>query len=656
MLRRRSRVRLSAPPLLDRHAFLAAGFLLSILVLLSTIEVAEGITFQDPEPVEIGDEPEEIPVTNDTDTPVTVNLVALIFDAKLADGIGIAPDREVLLITPSIQVPARDSQMVPLVKSPSVKLAPGTYRGVVRATAEGGPAPVEHAVEVIELTAPALTVVEPAFEKWTVIDYREGWPLKDLNTLPTTKGNDLPDSLGYVGDGAGHFVEISGKISEDNPRNVLIEHKNSYAIGTFDGTIDFQPTLADAGDLTLTVRHTRQPQYVLGLMGLGLMILYVAQRFVGVRRELGQIRRGAEESLKTIDRGHDLFEAGALGTPLVEFSWKESARDTYAELDRGISNLSWRYVFTLDKSSAEYLRVKGLEKDLSYTAATVNQNLGGAWATTYKDLTAIHVGETPITPPSGALTAQPVWVTEGLKILGPLPRGVHDLEEEKRKLTGIQDLKARYQERRDAFDVLVTRLERLASQVGMMDEASAKAFYDARRLVYGLSWDIWHARDEDDLLKRALESETYSIDETLGRLSEHLIPVVGNVNPEFLAGLLPRQAPGTELASTAGPPAATIRPSPDRLMSSITKVAARAGGPILSASVVTLSLAAILWAGLQTLYFDKAWGTPRDMISAVVWGIAGKAVLDVVANTIQKLRAPDTANPEAIIPSTGSTA
>ena len=297
-----------------------------------------------------------------------------------------------------------------------------------------------------------------------------------------------------------------------------------------------------------------------------------------------------------------------------------------------------------------------MEKDLEFAAESFHQDLADAWAKTFRTLTAIEEMETSKKEdlrPAGALTELPVWVTQGKRSLEPRELSLEELRAITEGLAGIQDLAEKFPTRSISLQIFDDRMKTLIGRVGEMDEDSVKLLYEARRLLNGIRWDMWHALDKDDLIKRAFDSEVEAVDEALGRLSDYLDPPAdpekGNLrvpdpHDELVGILLGQKAspvlPNMDLLTDPAVPTESY-PVPSRLSA----VAQRASGPILSRFVVGLSLAAILWSGLQILYFDKAWGTPIDIITAFVWGLSGKALLDVVGNIIQKLRAPQLPTP-----------
>ena len=84
-----------------------------------------------------------------------------------------------------------------------------------------------------------------------------------------------------------------------------------------------------------------------------------------------------------------------------------------------------------------------------------------------------------------------------------------------------------------------------------------------------------------------------------------------------------------EAASTLA--AALSRPAP----SPVEQAHRIAGQRLLRNLVVLLAIAVVtIWAGLTALYFDKAFGSPRDYVTILLWGFTAQTVLTSLSTAL----------------------
>jgi hypothetical protein len=61
------------------------------------------------------------------------------------------------------------------------------------------------------------------------------------------------------------------------------------------------------------------------------------------------------------------------------------------------------------------------------------------------------------------------------------------------------------------------------------------------------------------------------------------------------------------------------------------------GRKAMRSLLLTAAFVAAVWAGLVALYFDKPFGTFRDYLAAVLWGLITKGAIDTLTSTVDKI-------------------
>ena len=508
------------------------------------------------------------------------------------------------------------------------------------------------------------TKLEPAVAAWEASADRQWWwhkhnlhdasvPIKALPPETVIPPLDETKPLGVLTDGHGHRVTVFGEIqpagkSAHRTPVVDLTFIGLRGTGKYEGEIDLMPSDEKLGTMKLTlIQRDRWPVPVATLL-LGLLVAWLIQRFAGVNANLRRLQSSADESKRRLDA-----RANIQGVSIsdADVAWNSAKR--------AIRRLRWFTIVSIDKEGEDFKCAKLAVDQLALAAKNwQSERLGNALETLRA---ALHdVAQNPWPQPPGSDSLQPALLRKGWLLLSE-PTKVADVPARFSDATAMAELATRWSALQDRLVELAALLARLNDV--LTDESERRLLGRARRLHSGVRWDLWHTTDPTDLKRRTTLDEVNQLDDIIGQLSYRI------AEPEWAAVDVPELAGRGWLTDSRSPDRGLMADSASGLGADLgdifDKVVEAVRSPeaeevrirLIGVAIAAIAVFVAAWGALVLLYFDKPFGTARDYLGLLVWGLGTAAALETMNALLTKLVTPlpsaaatpaKTATPESV--------
>lgn len=591
---------------------------------------APGVHFVEDE-AEFVDGVATVHVSNPTPDPVTVGFRLIWTDLISLNGRPVGAGTAFAL-TPETVVPPGGRRSVFVFRVAEVALAEDgeePFSGTLRLQSED-------ASDSVGLTLtrtsedPPVTPVS-AVDEWDLVQER-AWPWGGYSTV----GEDVPlegeteaatDVVEMYLSGPGpSTLHATGDVVVKNDVPVLSlsfeEGLEGSPTGDYEGTFDLQPDVEDAGDVKVTLERRDQVLVPTLVLVLGLLIAWWGQRWISPSgRTLSHLHTKSREAADKLRQNAEIRELHLSGL------------DAFLDKIGGARKRLWRRPAPVGADNVE-LQAEISNVDLLTDAAEVwsDSRIGASINSLEASLEGVEVPPTP----TGALVEEPAFMAEARDLLsGAVP--VEEIMERKTKIDAAAEAATVWPELFNLVGRYSDRLAELDLQRERMPSADMRLLERGHRLVSGIRWDLWHAKDGTDLKARTASEELVETEEIVGQLSYYLPPVQEALLPENAMNLV------------ASPPLGPLVDFAGRLPSFAeiavwlkSPFAERVRDRALDSFFVLLAFAVSVWTGLVSLYFDRTFGTFRDYLGLLAWAVGTAAVLDVVNAVLSKLGPPET--------------
>jgi hypothetical protein len=512
-----------------------------------------------------------------------------------------------------------------------VAIAPGPA-----ATQPGGVA--RASVTVGSPTAP----VEPLVDEWTVTSYRlKPWgdttendvlPLRDATACDEV---ELPEgTVGGVASSPGSARVVASCTDEGAPGSEvgveLAFPGLGHHTGDYRGELDLAPG-GESGTVALTVQRT---DYL--LVPLVVVLLGVAAAVAAVRRvgRLDARTAGDREALlllAEVDDAHRTFRAKANETTWSGYSFKADAdARVRAALGETLTGAPGAGRSNGSGPGRDGDAARGRLEPVAVAAA--------AWPLLADRLAELDVAVSEVAlkasshrPPTIG-SNEPVCLAEARSLLAGRRLAVDDAVATARKVDAAATMTERWLDWVDTVAQLDSRVELLALTVDDLPSGrdDHQRLAEARSSLSTARLELWEVEDLADLEQRRTLSTIADARTLLDGLDHHVSGLSSDLGPAHEAAgtgeLLPPLASqlGETLAGGGRRPGRRTDPGAARRR---WRSAIALGGIGLVAA----------WSGLSVLYFDEAFGSPRDYLAIFVWGFAAQAVLATLAGALDRL-------------------
>lgn len=527
--------------------------------------------------------------------------------------------------------------------SSNVAIDAGTYEGTLTIRDRGSRAVVHRRASlVVAAPAGAKPAPLPAVDEWNARASRSPWassakvdaglPLdgerqgSGATPLGIVVGED-GDSLTAVA--AGPAASVDGA-----PHTLPVELLGDAPAGTYEGELDLFPG-TDGGQVTAKIIVTDPAWLALALLAVGLVGGWLLKRYVGGGRRINETQQRLADAESAIDEADADFatrmdEEGIDVTTTVA----PSVRDRLRKDDSVLRRLNRAFLpVPADDPSLEAVEANvELAEQHAKTLGMLARDLAAL-----KDAVAeaLQAPEPPPPPPPGSAALE-------------TPRA---LEWAQGLLTGTvdaQSLPVRAAEvskalkLMTAWPALVLSLRTLTAFAdahaagSSLPGAETKLLERARRRLRKVRWDLWSARDADDLAARNAVEELAAAERALSRLPEPEEPEPLTLTDAAPPLPLADGAPPGDTVAGLGALGALLGPPEEPVERAAWYEERRRLWDLVVASLV---LGAVLWTAFEEVYLGEPFGGLYDMVRALLWGLGAKLSLDAAYTLVGSLRA-----------------
>ena len=511
---------------------------------------------------------------------------------------------------------------------------------VIRKTVElTVPNPAEKAAALLTPGVRALTVTVYRFFPFVFI--RQDLSCSRSCYLPIEKitgeysGNQ---QVGYISSDTGGVIRVSvDGYSADKGARLKFDFPDDLSrVGKYSGTLDFLPADEKAGDVTLTVNVTDFILWPILVLLAGIALAVWGQHYTGVHRKI----------LTLLER-HANAETTFKGLPQSIHGYQISAN-----LDEKFKGLKETLV-GLDKAYFDKF-----DEEQKYTDAIVELEAleahVDAWGKFETKLTALKgaldklkpVVDTAERPPAEALPdpdlVHPVFYTTASGLLEGKAITLDEFTKLQAEIEGATRLAREWEELEGLAQWSRGRITVLRENYQSMTEKERERLDEAHQSVNSAWFDLWLAKNEEQITASGVRSEILIAKDAVWRLSHRFGAPAPEPPPPTLVRVF-AYVPGMDLVE---PPetAGEVRPakhyafmrvplpeiSLDQLPAEPEKrvVFARQAIHRGDKSILYIAIVTALVTGLSAVYFPKNFGTLADYLAALIWGGATKAALE----------------------------
>lgn len=392
---------------------------------------------------------------------------------------------------------------------------------------------------------------------------------------------------------------------------------------TYKGDIDLLPDDPDNESVSVTLIVTDRWGWALGMLILGLVVAALVRHWQGAGAKLSKLRQDANEAYEAFR----CDEPGASGTA-TSYDIAAEAESFRQRVETQVAELTaW---WNLELS----------DEDPGFKAGLDNlqtlQDQARSWCAFLGELEMLRTSLKQL-PVAGE---DPRWLETALDLADPAektPLTFEVLDELRSRLRNTL-LLAR------AWKSLTGRLSALDQAIGWMreylptlDEAQLAAFREGEMRASEVRWELWHAEDADEVIRRGVMDDLTEAERQIARLRD-LLPEAGVATDEKRTVQLFRaSSKATELRiDWRGPSTFTPKAlSPTQIIRR-----ERVRRRIFNRAVILILLAGLLYAGMSELYFDEqVYGTAADYLATFAWGLGSLFTLDALSSAIDKFKA-----------------
>lgn len=575
------------------------------------------------------------------------------------------PATDVVLFPATVTVPRQQRVKVPIHLADRSKLALGDgVRGHIEAL-DGDPAGpvIARRAIVVRAAAEVRPAAKPATKAWTV---RKGRLLAqdEGTTLPLAADGLAPAVVGVLQAKDGSWIEVTRQPEADGTtsgRRLALDFGKPAAGTTYTGSIDLDPK-SDAGNVEVTLNSTDGLLAAVLAMSAGVLLGLGSKWTVGTflpTRRLRKDAKGARDAAMAVQSAfaseverlnrqlepgitlHGFRSSISLGS-VGGFSISE---DVTAKYERALARSKALWTgpsFAIDRSGSDYTAtiraVEALEKA---------QGWGRPAADELERLLAAIIGVDWVEPPPGVSGPVPVLVAAAAHVTGQ-----GGLALELSKVEEFRELTRWFTSTIEGFSGLVTELLRRGRSLrllggrdlGSQDQSLLRT---ATLEVDSLHWQVWHADGPDELEAARIEERLARVDELIGRLSRHfathleIVPVAGVDERTEVFDLMQFSGLGDDRSRYFAVSGIDVPAMGRVLVNTISRRARAVVGSVERGArvvltgwalvgVILLIFFAAIAGGLGTVVSDEAFGSVRDYITAVVWGLGATAVAEGV--------------------------
>ncbi|MFN2587037.1 MAG: hypothetical protein ABR613_02805 [Actinomycetota bacterium] len=574
--------------------------------------------FSSTEKVTLSSGPTSVEVENQGDKRRKVR-VDLVWTDLTAGGRRVDAE-EVFVYSRRVPLAGGDTGQVTIARAPGVAVDEGTYSGVLRLhTRQGVQDRLRLELVVAGTAAPDVAATAEVAE-WYEIQVRT-WPREDfggaepipLASEPApTEGASFTAWLMGPGDDR---IEVSGSVKKEGDDFVLdLTLPNDSSVGIYSGALDRRPGEA-GGEVELTVERRDGPALPVIVLLASLAVAWIGQRLFPAGRTLMGLHKKERAALAKLPDGDTKggltlsgasAAAGAAGERRSKL-WKRAVPATASELATAAAE-----VVALE-AAAEVWTTK-IESSAEALEDALNK---------------VPVVEAP----PAALRKAPRFVQEARGLV----TGSLSVKEVAARKSAIDEAT----ELAGAWGELYAQVLRYGDALDSISASDlegedARLLRRGRRLFNLIRWDLWHASGPGDLERRGVEKDLERLDEILGMLSGGTTSK--GITQETLRtlGLLKASGSGSEVTLLSRLP--KFVPG---VLGIEWPLTAAVGTSIAGALLLLGTVALSIWGALTTLYFDNPFGTLRDYVSLVVWGLGAGAVLDLFNGALARLQPPE---------------
>lgn len=621
--------------------------LLVALVLTPAPALAQGpqVKFVEDDELSVSSGTATAKIDNLTEKPRRVSVELVWTDLRDPDGEAVDPE-EAFLYTRFVRVGPGARGHLTIARVVGTKLAQAEFNGKLRLRTRSGVQdvlPVSLTVSEPPAVAPLVNVL---VSQWDLVDERPG-PWSHFPDDPS--GGQLPlgpDSgapEGTIGttwlDGPGaETLKVTGRVvSDDDGKALALSLEGDGAgHGTYTGTFDTKPG-AEGGDVELTVVRRDGPLLPTSVLLFSLFVAWVLQKWFpggNTLKDLHSRASAASSALRAQPTNVNLTLAG---------------------VDEAVAAAGARR----SALARQPVPVTGAELEVAEADVKELETAVALWGALAEAVTALQAALTkaeeaiPQGPPK-PITQAPAFINEarglttGSVHITELPARLAAVRTAARTAAGWGELYKQVLEYGE-------RLQKIHEAMNALSDDSPGLARDRALLARGIRlfnlvrWDMWHAVNGADLEERGAHKDLRDAEEVLGMLSGYLeTPPVRVLNlPPGAADAMYADVMHAGATLRAGLSPLALTPLLERILSGPGDLGERAlafASSLLDRAAtwvfVLAAVAVSIWGALTTLYFDKPFGTPRDYVGLVVWGLGTTAAIDAINGVLKRLHPP----------------
>jgi hypothetical protein len=530
-------------------------------------------------------------------------------------------------------------------------LEAGTYTGTLIVSEATHNIVIRKAVNLTipDPSAEEAALLTPGVSTLTVTVYRL-WPLAFVNQglscarhcyLPIEKiTGEITGSkqIGYLSSDTGGVMHVSvDEYSEEKGARLKLDFAGDLSrVGKYSGKLDFLPANKEAGDVTLTVNVTDIILWPVLVLLAGIALAVWAQHYTGVHRKVVVlVERHANAQKK--------FE----GLPQSIHGYKISASLT-EKFDGLLETLRGLDKAYFDKFDEEQKYTNAVA-ELETLEAQVD-----AWEKFDAELTALRAALDKLKPvvdiaerPSAEALpdpdlVHPVFFTTASSLLEGKAITLDEFTKLRADVEGATKLAGEWEELERLAQWSRGRITVLRENYETMTEKEKERLDEAHQSVNSAWFDLWLAKNEEQITASGARSEILIAKDTVWRLSHRF----GAPTPEpppptmirvfaYIPGMNLVEPPETAGEAQPVKHYAFMRiPLPeislDQLPAEPEKRAVFARQAIHRGdkSILYIAIVTALVTGLTTVYFPKNFGTLPDYLTTLIWGAGTKAALE----------------------------
>ncbi|GEM_PF-3367184 len=514
-----------------------------------------------------------------------------------------------------------------------------THDIVIRKTVElTVPDPDEKEAALLTPGVSALTVTVYRFFPFVFI--RQDLSCSRSCYLPIEKiTGEITESrqIGYISSDTGGVIRVSvDGYSEGKGARLKLDFPDSLSrVGKYSGKLDLLPADEKAGDVTLTVNVTDFILWPILVLLAGIALAAWGQHYTGVHRKIAVL-------IERHGKAQEKFNA--LPNSIRNYSISSDLNKKFDGLMKTLVGLDKAYFDKFDEEKKYTDAVAELE--------TLEAQVD-AWETFEAKLTAIKdslnklkpVVDTAEHPPAEALPdpdlQHPLFYTTANGLLEGKAITLDEFTKLRADVEGATKLAGEWEELEGLAQWSRGRITVLREKYQSMTEKERERLDEAHQSVNSAWFDLWLAKNEEQMTASGARSEILIAKDTVWRLSHRFGAPTPEPPPPTMIRVF-AYVPGMNLVET--PEAGEVRPvkhyafirvphqeisldqlpaEPEKRVVYARQVIHRGDKSILYIAIVTA-----LVTGLAAVYFPKNFGTLADYLGALIWGGATKAALE----------------------------